>query len=133
MTNHGNLTSTCRQLVNVLDDTPPVISGVTANPSSLWPPNHDMVDVTVSYEATDNFGILETSLSVSSNEPVRGAGSDWEVVDVHHVRLRATRSGRWGDRLYTITITAKDSHGNTSSQDVTVRVPLHKAGWGAVL
>ena len=133
VTNHGNLTSTCRQLVNVLDDTPPVISGVTANPSSLWPPNHDMVDVTVSYEATDNFGILETSLSVSSNEPVRGAGSDWEVVDVHHVRLRATRSGRWGDRLYTITITAKDSHGNTSSQDVTVRVPLHRAGWGAVL
>ena len=112
------------QTVTVVDDTPPVMSRVTASPSTLWPPNRDVVDVVVNYEAVDNCAMFETTLSVSSNEPVSaGAGSDWEVVDSHHVRLRAQRSARWGDRIYTITITAKDIHGNSSSQHVTVRVP----------
>ena len=127
VTNRENVTATCRQRVTVTDNEPPVIVEVTASPSTLWPPNHDMVDVTVNYEAADNCAILETSLSVSSNEPAGdGAGSEWEIVDAHHVRLRAVRERRWGERLYTVTITAKDIHGNTSSQDVTVRVPLHK-------
>ena len=109
------------------DDTPPVISGAAASPSTLWPPNHSMVDVTVSYEAADNCAILETRLSVSSNEPAVGdAISDWEIVDAHHVRLRAERSGLWGERIYTITITAKDVQGNLSSQNVSVSVPQSK-------
>ncbi|HKG78202.1 MAG TPA: hypothetical protein VKA78_02260, partial [Pyrinomonadaceae bacterium] len=121
----GNSTSVI-QTVTVVDDTAPVISGVTASPLTLWPPNHGMVDVTVSYDATDNCAIVETSLSVSGNEPATGAaGSDWEVVDAHHVRLRAARWGRRGDRLYILTITAKDIHGNLSSQNVTVTVPLN--------
>src|SRR5205085_6010142 len=40
----------------------------------------------------------------------------------HHVRLRAARSGRSGERLYTITITVKDIHGNVTNDSVTVRV-----------
>ena len=109
------------QTVTVVDDTPPVISRVTASPSTLWPPNRDVVDVVVNYEAT--------TLSVSSNEPVSvGTGSDWEIVDAHHVRLRAQRSARSGDRIYTITINATDVHGNSSSQVVTVRVPRSMEG-----
>ena len=84
----------------------------------------------VTYEATDNCAILESWLSVSSNQPGDGSSLDWEVVDAHHVRLRAVRSARWGERLYTITITAKDIHGNLSTQNVTVRVPQSK-GQGA--
>jgi hypothetical protein len=120
---NGN-TASVTQTVTVIDNTPPVISRVAANPSMLWPPNHSMVDVTVDYEAADNCAVLESWLSVSSNEP--GSSSDWEVVDAHHVRLRAARSGRWGERLYTVTITAKDIHGNLSTQNVTVRVPQSK-------
>jgi hypothetical protein len=87
-----------------------------------------MVDVTVSYAATDNCGTVSAALGVTSSEPVDGAGDgntapDWEVLDEHHVRLRAERSGQGGGRVYTITITAADSHGNASSQAVTVRVP----------
>ena len=84
----------------------------------------------ITYTATDNCGAVNTRLSVSSNEPADGTGDgdaapDWEVSDSdpHHVRLRAERSGQGGGRVYTITITAADSHGNTSSQVVTVRVP----------
>lgn len=115
---NGNMASVT-QTVTVIDDTPPVISEVTANPSTLWPPNHNLVDVTVSYEARDNCAILETWLSVSSDE---SPGSAWEIVDAHHVRLRAQRLARGGGRLYTITITAKDVNGNLSNQNVTVRV-----------
>jgi len=47
---------------------------------------------------------------------------DWEIVDAHHVRLRAERSGAGSGRIYTITITATDSRGNVSSQIVSVSV-----------
>jgi hypothetical protein len=89
-----------------------------------------MVDVMVNYAAADNCAAVSTALSVESNEPVDGTGDgdtapDWEVIDAHHVRLRAERAGKGRGRTYTITITATDSHGNASSQAVTVHVP-HK-------
>jgi hypothetical protein len=119
----GNV-ATWTQKVTVVDDTPPVISAAAVNPATLWPPNRDMVDVTVNYDAADNCGMLETTLSVSCNQPVTADdGPAWEVVDGHHVRLRAQRSTRAGDRIYTITITAKDIHGNVANQSVAVRVP----------
>lgn len=124
---NGN-TASVTQSVTVVDNTPPVISGVAASPSILWPPNHGMVDVTIDYEAADNCAILESWLSVSSNQP--SSNSDSEVLDAHHVRLRAARSGRWGERLYTVTITAKDIHGNLSTQNVSVKVPQSRGEGG---
>src|SRR6202008_1872789 len=49
--------------------TPPVIQSITASPNSIWPPNHTMVPVGVSVQATATCGIAsETIVSVSSNE-----------------------------------------------------------------
>ena len=118
----GNSTSVT-QTVTVIDNTPPVIAHVETNPAVLWPPNHQMVDVTVNYDVVE-CAIAETWLSVDSDDP--DAASDWEVIDAHHVRLRAKRSPRAGDRVYTITISVKDTQGNLGSQRVTVRVPKHK-------
>ena len=106
----------------------PVISGASVDKPVLWPPNHQMVDVTVSYDVTDNCGTTTTALSVTSNEPVNEDGDgntspDWEVLDAHHVRVRAERSGSGNGRIYTITITATDSAGGSSNQTVTVSVP----------
>jgi uncharacterized repeat protein (TIGR01451 family) len=109
---------------------PPTITGAAADPSVLWPPNHRMVNVTVSYEVTDNCPLPPGSctLSVTSNEPVNGRGDgdtspDWIVLDDHHVLLRAERAGNGNGRIYTITITCTDSGGNSSSESVTVTVP----------
>lgn len=113
---------------------PPVISAVSVSQSILWPPNHRMVDVVVSYSVSDNCdapSAIGKALSVTSNEPQDGLGDgdtspDWEVVDATHVRLRAERGGTGSGRIYTITITATDSAGYSSTRQVTVSVPKNK-------
>ncbi|MDB5197852.1 MAG: C-terminal target protein [Flaviaesturariibacter sp.] len=123
----GNASS-CTQTIKVEDTEAPVITNAAANPSSLFPPNHKMKNVTISYSVNDNCGWTVTSLSVSSNEPENGTGdgdtdNDWEIIDNHHVKLRAERAG-WGNgRIYTITLKAVDAAGNSSEKAVTVTVP----------
>jgi hypothetical protein len=95
----GN-TATCSQTITVVDNEAPVISSLSVNPAKLNSPNHKMHDVTVSYKATDNCGIASTVLSVTSNEPENGLGDgdtdhDWEIIDDHHVQLRAERCRHW--------------------------------------
>ena len=111
----------------------PSIAGAAASPSRLWPPIHQMAPVTVNYSASDTCGGVTTTLTVQSDEPVTGpvfvqglaglTSPDWQVVDNHHVRLRAERSVRGDGRVYTITITARDAAGGTSTRQVTVTVP----------
>jgi len=102
----------------------PTISGVSATPNTLWPPNHKMRRVTIGYTATD---ACSCSLRVASNEPVNSIGDgntqpDWVVLDSHHVQLRAERQGPGSGRVYTITITCTDGR-NTTTATTTVRVP----------
>jgi hypothetical protein len=109
--------------------TPPTITGVSVIPEMLWPPNHKIVNATVNYNVTAGCGGTTTSrLSVASNEPVNGIGDgntspDWVVLGPHNLELRAERAGAGTGRIYTITISSKDTFGNAASKTVTVRVP----------
>ena len=126
----GNQAS-CAQTITVNDAQLPVITGGTANPSTLWPPNHKMVDVTISYNVTDNCtpsAAIVCDLTVSSNEPPVPPGdghssAEWTVIDAHHVQLRSERDGNGNGRIYTITITCREASGNTATKTVTVTVP----------
>jgi hypothetical protein len=123
-----NLAS-CGFTIVVNDTEPPVITNVSLSPSFLWPPNHKMVKVAVNYQVQDNCDLAPAcTLSVASNEPVNGRGDgstspDWQVLNAHHVMLRAERSGLGSGRTYTITITAVDNSGNSNSVDTAVCVP----------
>ncbi|HEY3052804.1 MAG TPA: M36 family metallopeptidase, partial [Thermoanaerobaculia bacterium] len=122
-------TTVCSFPVEVLDAQPPAMSGVSATPSRIDSHDHKMVNVIVAYTDSDNSGAEPIcSLTVSSNEPIDGLGDgdtspDWEVVDAHHVRLRAERSALGTGRVYTITISCADAAGNTTTAPVTVTVP----------
>jgi hypothetical protein len=112
--------TSCSFTVTVEDQEVPVIANISTTPTVLWPPNHKLVDVQVNYTLWDNCGATAT-LSVTGNDGANS--SDWQVVDAHHVRLRAERSGSGAGRTYTITITAADGSGNTSIQTMKVLVP----------
>jgi len=123
-----NSTNNSSMAMTRVSNPPPVITNVSVSQPVLWPPNHQLEDVAVNYDVTDNCGLLTTSLSITSNEPVNGTGDgdtspDWEVVDAHHIRLRAERAGNGNGRIYTVTITSTDSAGGSSRQTVTVLVP----------
>jgi uncharacterized repeat protein (TIGR01451 family) len=106
---------------------PPVITGVSVDKPDLWPPNHKMVSVTVNYGVTDHGCPSVCTLSVSSNEAINGRGDgntspDWQVVDAHHVLVRAERAGNESERIYTITVTCTNQGGKSTSQTVLVMV-----------
>ncbi|MDQ6610684.1 MAG: T9SS type A sorting domain-containing protein, partial [Bacteroidota bacterium] len=125
--------ASCSFTVTINDTEAPKVTNMSANPDNLWPPNHKMRDVTINYTSTDNCpGVINCHLSVTSNEPVNGQGDgntavDWIVIDDHHVKLRAERSGGGDGRIYTITATCTDAHGNSGSNSTTVTVSHDKS------
>lgn len=120
--------------VVVIDTTPPVITDATASPSILWPPNHKMADVTITVHAVDlvDPAPVVHITSVSSDQPINGTGDgdtapDWIVTGPLTVQLRSERS-QGQDRTYTITFTATDFSGNTTTGTVTVKVSQQSGG-----
>jgi hypothetical protein len=99
--------------------TAPSITGASATPNSLWPPDNRMVPVTVSYSAANSCAATCT-LSVASNEG--NAASESQVVDANHVLLAANRNSDGNGRIYTIGIACTNSAGATN-QSVIVTVP----------
>jgi hypothetical protein len=115
------------QIITVKDVTPPSITNVSASPANLWPPNHTMRNVVISYTARDNCSDVTSTLAVTSNEHLNGIGDgnttpDWIIVDSHTVQLRAERAGPRTGRIYSITITSTDNCGNSSNTVVNVYV-----------
>lgn len=110
------------------DDTAPVIDSVQATPNRLWPPRHQMVDVSVSVEASDDSGETPACslISVTSNQPDDSGGdgdtaNDIEITGPLSVRLRAERAGSQV-RVYTLTVECRDAAGNSSTGVAKVKV-----------
>ena len=118
--------------ITVRDSTPPVITVLTATPDTLWPPNHKMVDITLTAQALDVIDPSPTVqiASVTSNQPVNGTGDgdaapDWVITGPLTLQVRSERAGD-ADRTYAIYVTATDDSGNTSTRTVTVKVSQTK-------
>jgi hypothetical protein len=127
--NAGNISALVALPVNI-DLTPPVVN-VSASPSSLWPPNGQMVSVTVSgaisdklsgvdrssasFAVVDEYGVIQPSGKVTL-----GSGGSYSFT----VSLQASRRENDSDgRQYTITVMASDLAGNRGSASTVVTVP----------
>jgi hypothetical protein len=124
----GNVTKAVTT-VTVTDTRPPVIASVAAQPSSLWPPNHKMVPVTLTVDVSDIHDATPSCrvISITSNEPINGKGDgntspDWRIIDDLKVELRAERSRHGHGRVYTVTVRCTDDSGNSATRKVQVSV-----------
>jgi hypothetical protein len=125
----GNETS-ASQVITVVDVPSPSFEHVAARPNVLWPPNHKMVEVTVTPSRREYCALRARCrvVSVTSNEPVNGTGDgntepDWEIGDGNTVLLRAERAGSGSGRVYTLEVVCVDACDDEVFDTVTVRVP----------
>ncbi len=129
----GNDATRATRAVNTIDTISPFIEQLSASHDELWPPNHRMVEVTVSATAADacDADPICSIVEVTSDEPINGNGDgntapDWQIVDGSTVLLRAERAGGGDGRAYTVRVACGDAAGNASAGEVTVSVPLNR-------
>jgi uncharacterized repeat protein (TIGR01451 family) len=104
----------------------PAVANVSTDPAVITIPNRKWVDVTVSYDVTDNCDPTPScALTVSIDDDAPGNRTpppQWVIVDEHHVRVRATRNGHGQPRVYSIAIACTDSAGGVGTGLATVTV-----------
>ena len=103
----------------------------------LWPPNHDMIEIVIEANASDNTGDPPTLTAiVASDELEEGQcdgdmAPDWtepvitQSTGIINLQLRAERSMVGDGRVYTVTVTATDESNNSSTTDVGIIVPYN--------
>jgi len=122
------------------DSTPPAIS-VAADPTVLWPPNHRLVPVRLTLQATDRCDpspvvrLVSAASSEPDDEPGTGDGHtthDIAGVDIgtsdSQVFLRAERSAGGVGRTYELMYAATDAAGNQASAVSLMSVPRDLGG-----
>jgi len=137
VTDAAGLSSTGTTHVTVQDTISPTLR-VSLSPNSLWPPNHKLVQITATVDASDGCSSSQKVqlASITSSDPDEGQGDgdqphDIQAVngglvsfgtDVRSFLLRAERSGMTSGRVYTVTYTVQDASGNTTSVSALVLV-----------
>jgi hypothetical protein len=122
----------CGFSVTVKDIEPPVVTASVAQ-ASLWPPNHNLINVGLTVTATDNCpGPLPITVNVYSDEDDETATGDGnfspDAKDVapNTLRLRQERKGDDDGRVYLIVSSTTDGSGNVGFACTTVVVPHSK-------
>ena len=113
---------------------PPICSAAAPSASILWPPDHRLVNVSITgVFDPDGDTVTTTITSVTQDEPLTGLGSgdtcpDAVGVGTHTAQLRAERAGTADGRVYHLSFTATDSAGKACTGVVTVCVPHDQSG-----
>lgn len=111
----------CAFTVTVTDNESPLLSELTLSSKKVWPPTNKMKRVAVYYTSSDNAKDVTSVLTVSSNDS-ESATRDWEVVNNHLIRLKASRLVNGESRIFKITVTSTDEAGNTTRRTTSIAV-----------
>ncbi len=142
----GNMASQVIRTVVVQDTTPPTIESITANPATLWPPNHSMVPIHITVTVNDSCDAAPDIMlaTVTSDEPDDAPGGrdgrtrgDIRDADIgtqdYDILLRAERRGGGNGRIYAMTYAVTDDSGNSAGSSVTVTVEHDMSFWRKIL
>jgi len=109
---------------------PPICATAVAVPSSVWPPNRRMSNISIQ-GVTDPEGstVNITITSITQDEPVTDMGSgisnpDGAGIGTDTAQVRAERSTIGDGRIYKISFSADDGEGGVCDGSVTLCVPL---------
>ena len=128
-------TDTATVAVTVVDTTAPTLH-VSTNLCVLWPPNHQLENVGLAVNASDNSGAAPAiGVAVFSDEDDLAPGSgnfspDAKNIAAGTLRLRAERSGSANGRVYLIVVKATDASNNISRKCAPVVVPHDLSPFG---
>ncbi len=122
-------------VVTVRDTVPPDLA-IAPSPASLWPPNHRLVPVHVTWQARDlcDPNPAVTLVAASSDEPddSPGTGDGTTTGDIAgadigsgdaDILLRAERLAEGGGRIYDLAYRTIDASGNATLRRLSVTVP----------
>jgi hypothetical protein len=129
--------STVTTTTTVAPNRPPVCAGARAEPASVWPPNHALVDVAIAgIVDADGDPVTVKVTGIKQDEPVEGRGDgstcpDGAGVGSDLASVRAERAASGDGRVYQIAFEAKDGKGGTCTGTAAVCVP-HDAGGSCV-
>jgi EGF domain-containing protein/growth factor-like EGF protein len=104
-------------------------SGAVASPGLLWPPNHQLVPITILDVTDPNGGTVTITITgVSQDEPVNGLGDgdtspDATGVGTTNAAVRAERAGNGDGRVYHISFSATSTSGGSCTGTATLGVP----------
>jgi hypothetical protein len=130
VTDPAGLSSAATTHVTVRDTVAPTLSA-SLSPNSLWPPNHKLVQITATVQASDTCCANPTVQLVSITSSDSNDSNDIQRVgggpvpfgsDVRSFLLRAERSNSGAPRIYTVTYKATDASGNLTLARAQVRV-----------
>jgi hypothetical protein len=120
--------------ITVRDTTPPQVTA-SMSTITLWPPNHNLVIVGLSFSGSDTCDAQPVvTISVTADEPAAADGDDGVFSpDARYIRdapgnivglrLRAERKEDGNGRVYLVKLTAADKAGNSASKCLAVTVP----------
>jgi hypothetical protein len=120
--------------VTALTNRPPNCASAAANPTQLWPPNHNFRDVHIDgITDPDGDSVTLAIQAITQDEPVRGPGSGDTAPDARGIggsvaSIRSERSGAGDGRVYAIQFNASDNKGGVCAGQVKVSVPHDNAG-----
>lgn len=102
------------------------ICNATSNMTTLWPPNHKMVSISlVGGSDPDGDSLTTTVTGVQQDEPTNELGDGDKSPDatLSPLQVRSERSGTGDGRVYVISYTLDDGNGGSCEGSVTIGVP----------